>query len=348
MRSAVIALVALQAVAPAAGAVDPFAFFRPSVVVRDSERKSLEGGTPIASVVEGDGHEVAVFSVMPVDRRVDGDRLVAWMHDIAALKTSKYVLALKRFSTPPRLEDVETLSLDESDLNDIQRCRPGRCGLKLSAAEIGDLQRTIRSSGRDWKQAVQTAFRQLALQRVQAYTLRGHGGLQNYSDRESAPSLESSFRAIVQRSPFLAAHVPRLAEYLTRYPSGSPPDLDSFVYWSKEKLGSKAVVSATHVIILRGNGTTGPEVLVAGKQIFATHYMDGSLGLTALLRDTSTNRRYLAYLNRSELDVLGGFWGGLVRLVLERRLKSEAPGLLRQLNERLTSGPPPAAGGDED
>ncbi len=347
MRSAAITLLVLQTLAPGAGGVDPFAFFRPTVAVRDRDRRSLDQGTPFASVLEADGHEVAVFSVIPVDRSVDADRLIAWMRNIAALKQSKYVLALTRFSTPPRLDDLAALSLDEGDLNDVKRCRPGKCGLKFAAAEIGDLQRAIRNAGDGWKSAVQTTFRQIVLQRVQTYSQKGHAGLATYSDRDDAPSLDSSFRGLVQRSPFLAAHVAGLAQHLTEYPSASPPDAESFLYWSKEKLGSKAVVSATHVVILRGNAG-GPDVVVASKQIFATHYMGASLGVTALLSDRSSNRRYLAYLNRSALDVLGGFWGGFVRLVLERRLKSEAPGVLRQLNERLASGAPPSPGGTEN
>jgi hypothetical protein len=39
--------------------------------------------------------------------------------------------------------------------------------------------------------------------------------------------------------------------------------------------------------------------------------------------------------------VLDGFWGGLVRRILERRLKSEAPTLLETLRHRLESGEPP-------
>ncbi len=345
MRSAAIALVLLQALAPEAGILDPFAFFRPSVALRDRDRASLQQGTPFASIVEGDRHEAAVFSVVPVDRTVDADRLIAWIRNIAALKQSKYVLALRRFSTPPRLDDVAALSLDEGDLNDVKRCRPGKCGLKLSAAEIGELQRVIRSAGDGWKPAVQTTFRRMVLERVQTYSQKGQAALATYGDRQGAPSLESSFRGLVQRSAYLDGHVPKLAAYLTEYPSAPPPGVESFLYWSKEKLGSKAVVSATHVIVLKGNGGD-PDVVVATKQVFATHYMDASLGVTALVSDRSTDRRYLAYLNRSELDVLGGFWGGLVRLVLERRLKSEAPAVLRQLSERLASGAPPGAAKD--
>ena len=347
MRLAALILAALQVVAPGAGGGDPFAFFSPSVVLRSGEWKSLQEGTPIASVVQADGRDVAIFSVIPVDRAVDGDRLIAWMRQIASLKQSKYVLALRRFSTPPRLEDLDTLSLDDGDLNEIRRCRPGHCGMKLSTEEIGALQRAVAASGNDWKPPVQLAFRQLILQRVQAYTIKGHGGLNNYTDRGSASSLGLSFSALVGRSPFLTGHVPQFAEYLTRYPSNHPSDIESFVYWSKEKLGNKAVISATHVVITRGTAPAAPEVLVAGKQIFATHYMDASLSVTALLYDGSANRRYLAYLNRSDLDVLGGFWGGLVRRIVERRLKSEAPAVLKQLNERLASGLPPAVAANE-
>lgn len=342
MTLAAIALLVLQAPTTPQSS-DPFAFFHPSVAVRDRDRRSIDQGTPFASVVEADGREVAVFSAMAVDRSVDADRLTAWVRDIATLKQGKYVLAVKRFSTPPRIEDLAALSLDEGDLNDVKRCRPARCGLKLSAEEIAELQQTIRNSGASWKGAVQTTFRKIVLQRVQTYLQKGQAGLGTYSDRQDAPSPESSFGGIVGRSPFLTARVPLLAGYLTGYPQVSPLDVESFLYWSDEKLGSKPVVSATHVVIVRGRDAGGPDVVVASKQIFATHYMNASLGLTALVTDPSTGHRYLAYLNRSALDVLGGLWGRVVRMFVERRLKSEAPGVLRQLNDRLTSGMPPGA-----
>jgi uncharacterized protein with PIN domain len=75
--------------------------------------------------------------------------------------------------------------------------------------------------------------------------------------------------------------------------------------------------------------------------VFATHYIDASLSVTAIVGDRSTAQRYMAYLNRSDVDVLGGFWGGMVRRVLERRLRSEAPAILQTLRRRLESGDPP-------
>ena len=121
------------------------------------------------------------------------------------------------------------------------------------------------------------------------------------------------------------------------------PQVESFVYWSKERFGGRPVISVTHVSMLRGAGAAQPDALVAGKQIFATHYMNGALALTAIVGGGPGSRRYLAYLNRSEVDVLSGFFGGLVRWLVERRLKSEASDVLQGLRRRLESGLPPVA-----
>jgi hypothetical protein len=48
------------------------------------------------------------------------------------------------------------------------------------------------------------------------------------------------------------------------------------------------------------------------------------------------------YLNRSHVDAFQGLLGGMVRRVVERRVKAEAPSVLRGLRLRLESGPPPA------
>ena len=74
-------------------------------------------------------------------------------------------------------------------------------------------------------------------------------------------------------------------------------------------------MSVTHVTIARNPSTPdSPLVAVAGMQVFATHYYQGSLGLTYLI---GNGPRYLVYVNRTELDVLGGFFGGIGGELLE-------------------------------
>ena len=94
---------------------------------------------------------------------------------------------------------------------------------------------------------------------------------------------------------------------------------------------------------MRGDGANVPEVVVAGKQIFATHYFNASLGVTVLVRGEPGHANYLVYVNRSALDVLQSKFGGVVRWFTQRRLKSEAGNVLEGLRRRLESGEPPPA-----
>ena len=60
-----------------------------------------------------------------------------------------------------------------------------------------------------------------------------------------------------------------------------------------------------------------------------------------VVRDDATGTTYLAYVNRSQVDLLRGWFGGLVRSVLEGRLERHAPQIVRGLRTRLESGAPP-------
>lgn len=335
-----IAWVVAAQVAQGPTALDPFAFFRPTVTLSDDERRQLARGEPVARVTPSAGRELTVFAAVPVG--VGADRLVAWVRDIAAFKKSRFVLAIQRFSDPPRIEDLAALNLDDGDLEAIRRCRRGDCDLKLTGAEMDRLQRAAIDAGPSWKPALDRAFREVVLGRVQAYLRGGHAALSSIEDRRDAVSLDARFATLLKNTPVLTGGVPQFADALGSYPGRPATDVESFVYWSKESLSGKPIVSATHVSIVRHHDGVRPDVLVAGKGIFATHYMTATLGLTALV-SRSDGSRYLVYMNRSEVDVLGGFFGGLTRAIMERRLKAEASEILRGLRARLEGGNPPAA-----
>ena len=93
--------------------------------------------------------------------------------------------------------------------------------------------------------------------------------------------------------------------------------------------------------ILRSGVAGAPDVLVAGREIFSTHYVNASLGITALVSGGAGQPTYLVYINRSELDMLHGMFAGLIRWVVQRRLRDEAGRVLLGLRQRLESGEPP-------
>jgi hypothetical protein len=334
------ALLAIEAPSspPRAG---PFAFFEPTVTVAAADRSRLERGEPIVLTLPGEHRQVVVFAAVPVE--IDGDRLVAWVQQIDALKRSSYVPSIGRFSNPPTLDDLNGLTLDDDDLSAIRACKPKSCNLKLTEAELGRLQQAATDAGSGWRSALQSAFRVVVLQRVKTYLAGGLQALPPYVDDKDRIGPAARFAPLVEQSRFLTERLPRFAEYLARYPNAPMPGLETFVYWSKERLAGKTIIVATDVSILRPGAEGLPDALVAGKQIFATHYLDASLGFTAIVRGDEGSHNYLAYLNRSDVDVLGGAFGGLVRWFMERRLRSEAADVLEGLKGRLESGPPPTS-----
>jgi hypothetical protein len=176
---------------------------------------------------------------------------------------------------------------------------------------------------------------------VVQYRAGGLAALPSPADRKTSRRPDDALAAIVEQSPYLAK-LPQVVDWLRDYPRADSA-VESFFYWSKEHYGEgKPVVSITHVGIVRPESDhLLPAILVAGTQIFATHYLEGSLGLTMVLRDAANGTPYLAYVNRSQVDVLRGFFGGFVRSVLEGRVERQAPLIVRALRERLESGTPP-------
>jgi hypothetical protein len=249
---------------------------------------------------------------------VDADRFVGWIEHIEQLKKSEYVPAIHRFSTPPTIDDLAGLTLDSDDRDAIAACEPDDCALKLSADEVRALRRQP-AAARDRE------FRSILLARVARYLATGE-------------PVDGCLR-MIGHSPFLTAGVPELVAQLH-----DPPHPDaaggSFLYWSQEHLAGRSIVIVTDVRVVRSDDPGRPAVLVAGKEIFWSRYLSASLGVTALMRGRSPSTNYLVYVNRSEVDAVHGFFGGIIRWAIQRRLAGEAAGVLRSLRIRLEGGEP--------
>jgi hypothetical protein len=321
----------------AAPCPDPFEFLGPSITITEKEQRTLAAGKAFVRVLPAEGREIAVLGATAVD--FDGNRLAAWMQRIEELKKSEHVPAVGRFSEPPTLADLSGHVLEDRDVESLRKCRPGRCDMKLTADEIALVERELDAAGTNWKTAAQDVFRRLVLRRVLAYRAYGHAGIGGYADGHSDEPLADVATTLLTRSPYLLDRTPALVEHLKRYPNLPLPGSDSFLYWSKEEFGGRPVTSVTHVTILRPEGQGMPDTLVAGRQVFATHYQNGSLSLTLLLRGCPGPPHYLTYISRSEVDVIRGLLGWLARRVIQGRVEDGAVSILEGLRERLSKPP---------
>ena len=309
----------------AAAAADPFAFLAPSVMVTDDERMTLARGDVVARALDAHRGQVAVLAI--VRTTADPAVLVSATRDIGQLKKSRFVSAIQRFSDPPQLSDLDALVLSPRDRQALEDCEVGNCSFKLAAIEIEALRRQ-RYGDVDGARVI-AAFRQVLLDRVRAYQASGLAALPPVANRPKPWRLDEVAAALDAQSPRVPP--PRLGPWLPDRQTANG-ELESFLYWSQEWYGSgKPVILVTHVVIYQDRLN---RAIVAGRQIFASRYMNGGLSLTAITTDAA-GTRYLAYLNRSAVDLLGGVFGGFARSMLQSRLARDVPELVLKLRDRL-------------
>ena len=322
---------------------DPLSSLAPDGFLDAKKQADLSAGAAVVDVLPARGGDISIFGAAKI--RVGNERLATWMRQIEDLQRGPHVPIAVRFSDPPRLEDLDRLVLDRSDLDDIRDCERGDCGLKLSGDEIDRLRRRMVMAGGQWQSAVQAEFRSIMFNRVMAYLARGNDGMAPYEDHERPvlPGVES--QAIATRMDGARLAEPGVAEYLRRFPDIRRDDIESFLYWSKERFGSgKPIVTITHVSIIPAVGDGQTEMVIASKQVFATHYFSASLSFVSITTPTPFGERYLVYTRRSHVDVLLGFWGGLTRRIVESRIKGDGPSVLEGIRRRIESGDPPVRG----
>jgi hypothetical protein len=288
--------------------------------------QKIERGEVVGRTTEADASAVAL--VVAATIAVPSGFYLEKFRHIESFKKTAEVLQIGRFADLPSPKDLAGLTLDEADVNDLKHCRVGDCGLKLDTEGISRLGRDAQG------RTTSTALHQFLANYVQRYLQHGNAALIEYRDGSNPKRLADELRAIVGQAPYIKRRWPLLFAAIAEYTGSLPEGFDGFVYWSKEKVGPRAVISLTHAIISPPNGGV---TAIATKQLFATHYSNASLGLTVLVDKGSAEapRMLVIYANRSRLDIFGGLFGGIKRPLVRSRAREGAERMMRGLRDRL-------------
>ena len=273
------------------------------------ERSSLLAGSPVAKLLDADASkEVAVFgavwiNALPADyvRRVT---------DIENFERGGGFRVTRRISSPPRLEDFAALELADEDIQDLKNCRVGDCELKLSQDGVDRVRRSIDWSKPTVADDVEALARQIALEYVAGYLEGGNDRLAVYRDGGRPTFVATEFRLMVDRMPSLLAFGPDFRTYLLEFPKATLANATSFLYWQEALFGLKPTIRINHLVIQQGPDA----VVVANKQLYASHYFWTALELRVLLPDPRRGRGFwFVNVNRSRSDGLSGFVGRVIR-----------------------------------
>jgi hypothetical protein len=314
------------------------AFLQKQLAFTPADLDALDQGQVIARLPKTpETREVAAFAIMQLN--VPADFFLKRVQDIVNFKKSNNVLQIGKFSDPPRPEDLSTLTLDASEIETIRRCRVAKCDLKLSATMIERFRNEVNWSAPDYQARASALMREILFDHVRTYLKSGNAALGEYSDRPYKLNLADEFRSLVEPAAYMYRYKPELRHFLLDFPNSRPEHGESFIYWSKEKFGLKPVVSVTHIAVQRLSRSAYSDVVIASKGIYANHYFDASLGLTAFVHDgdSEESQTYLIYINRSKADALRGVFGGLKRSLISSSLKDGAKKNMEIIKQKLES-----------
>jgi hypothetical protein len=296
-----------------------------------SDFAALELNQPVVRLSPAsDKREVAVSGLINVRTGAD-DFLRSYLESMTR-KNNSAILEIGSFGKQPASTDLQDLTIETQDIEDLKECIVGECDVKLSAAMIERFRKEIDWQAPNYQLNAANLFKQMLLGYVQDYRTRGDAALIEYNDKRNQVRLGDEQRALTAASGYVS-------DFLARERSRLRVIEDALV-WSKIKFGLKPVIAINHITIYRRDGEVGPQVLIASKQIYANHYFNASLALTAFVTVPGANPgAFLVYENRSRADGLEGPFSKIKRGVVEKKALEGLRSILEHSRARLEGSP---------
>ena len=296
-----------------------------NLVLDTTDFKSLDqGGTVIKVLPAFDKRDIAMCGVVRL--QASAEMFLQSFLENMARKSNPAILEISRFGNPPSLDDFQALTIENRDIEDLRQCVVGDCQVKLSATMIERLQREVDWSTENYRAQVAQLLKQMLVEYVRDYLARGDEALIRYTDKSKAIRLADEQRELIAASSYDSVFENRNGP--------SKPELtvvENAIVWSKIKFGLKPVLAINHIMIYQRAHKPEPEILVVSKQIYANHYFDSSLAITAFMDlHGPSPGSYLFYENRSRVDGLEGPFGKIKRGIIEDKAVSSLRSILHQ------------------
>ena len=337
MRSAFL-LFLVAAELSAQAPPEPAALLKQYVHLRDDDLEKIDAGRVMVKRLETHGSgEVAIFGIARIG--VSLDFFLEKYRDIKIFKKDPAVLQIGKFSNPPRASDLDSLTLPPEEVEALKSCVAGNCKVKLSEQMIERFRREVNWDSPDSAAQAARLMHSVLVDYVNAYLAGGNAAMILYDDKKTPAQLDEEFHGLLEGSPYLREYAPAFYEYLAQNPRAKIPGVETFLYWSEEKLGPlKPVLTVTQVSIYRRSSRGQDWCFIASKQIYASHYFDGSLGLAILTgehAETAKPAIWMMYFNRSRVDGFTGLLGGLKRALAVSRALSGMEQNIEAVRKRL-------------
>jgi len=318
--------------------VEPFKFLRNYVGLKEDQIAAIRNGKAVAKVVESrTPDEVFVFGSVYVQSTPE--KYLKLASDIDALRKLPSYLAIRKFSDPPQLSDLDGFTLEADDIKQLKNCEPGKCDVQLPAEAMDAFKQSVNWSAPDAANQVNQLAQKMALEAIQRYAQGGNAALGTYMDKHHPAVVGDTFASLLSRSKALPVYLPEMEHFLLEYPQAQSENIQSEFYWEKVQFGLKPTLRIVQAIVYRDSHSADPVYAVAVKQLYASHYFETALDLTVCVPDQENPDRgfYLITLKGSKQAGLTGLKGGIVRKVAVDKTRASLERALGAIKQKLES-----------
>ena len=300
-----------------------------------AEIAQMEAGQVIARSDNGSTNG-EVMTAAAVKILLPKENVLAYYGQMVAYVDGNVTLAYGKFSSPPALADVKGFGFDADEIDELRTCKPADCDIHLSGASLDTLRSAINWKAPDAAEQVNAAARKRAVDYVTAYEKQGDAALVTYTTKSKPMNLRDTWRGLIGNSPLFEQYFPEVAKYLTAFPNGKLAGGRDVFYWVKENYGRKPVISIVHSVIYEPPSQKD-RVVVVQKQLYASHYYDGSFAMANIIQGSENGKpvSYLLYGNRSRGDLLKGGFGGLQGSMAKSQTRKAAVDTLTTIKTML-------------
>jgi hypothetical protein len=310
---------------------------REAIGLNDSEIRSIHSGAALAKVMESRiADEVFVFGAVRIGAQPES--YVRLATDLDALRKLPNYLAVRNFSAPPQISDLDEFTLDPDDMKELPNCKPGDCEVQLPSEAMEDFRRAINWSGPDVAGQVNRRARQMALEALLQYSEGGNAALGAYRDKSQPTKVAETFESLLNRLDSLPVYLPELNRFLLEYPRAEDANIASEFYWENVNFGLKPTFRIVQRIVYRGSTPDQPACAVALKQLYASHYFQTALDLTVCIRDPDRSEPpafYLITVKASQQAGLTGLKGSILRKIAVDKTRSSLEKALVAIKQKL-------------
>ncbi len=143
---------------------------------------AMEEGQPFVKLLPvQDKREVAVCGL--VNLQVPADVFLQSFRESMVRKSDPAILEIGRFNSTPTIDDLQGLTLEPRDIDDLKECVAGDCKVKLSAGMIHRFQSEIDWAAPDYRFQVTQLFKHILLDYVREYLRQGNSSLIEYRSK---------------------------------------------------------------------------------------------------------------------------------------------------------------------